>query len=96
MHTPGVCRPAAVVNIPVRIDAQMAFHATFAPGQVAGFHRSAFPGSHQVAHRRENQPAAIALRLMGRAKTPAEADAEARRLWASRPAELLKPASRAA
>ncbi len=40
--------------------------------------------------------AAIALRLMGRAKTPAEADIEARRMWAARPAEILKSTSRAA
>lgn len=40
--------------------------------------------------------AAIALRLMGRAKSPAEADAAARRMWAARPTEILKSASQAA
>lgn len=41
--------------------------------------------------------AAIALRLMGRAGSPAEAESEARRLWAARPAEILsRSASRAA
>lgn len=40
--------------------------------------------------------AAIALRLIGRAKTPAEADAEARRMWANRPADVLKPSASAA
>lgn len=41
--------------------------------------------------------AAIALRLMGRADSPAAAEAEARRMWAARPAEILpRAASRAA
>lgn len=41
--------------------------------------------------------AAIALRLMGRAGSPAEAEAEARRMWTARPAEILaKASSRAA
>jgi anthranilate phosphoribosyltransferase len=41
--------------------------------------------------------AAIALRLMGRADTPAAAEAEARRMWAARPAEILpRVSSRAA
>jgi anthranilate phosphoribosyltransferase len=41
--------------------------------------------------------AAIALNLMGRAKRPDEAEAEARRLWAARPAEILpRSAARAA
>ena len=41
--------------------------------------------------------AAIALRLMGRAASPAAAEAEARRMWAARPAEILpRAASRAA
>jgi hypothetical protein len=36
---------------------------------------------------------AIALRLMGRAENPAAAEAEARRMWAARPAELLPRAA---
>jgi anthranilate phosphoribosyltransferase len=37
--------------------------------------------------------AAIVLRLMGRAESPAAAEAEARRMWAARPAEILSRAS---
>ena len=37
--------------------------------------------------------AAIALRLMGRAASPAAAEAEARRMWAARPAEILPRAA---
>ncbi|MBM3564581.1 MAG: glycosyl transferase family protein [Alphaproteobacteria bacterium] len=40
--------------------------------------------------------AAVALRLMGRAETPAEAVAAARRMWDARPAGILGAGSRAA